>query len=85
MTWRVEFEPTARAELLSLDRTVQSRILRSLAKMATDPRTAPNVKALKGRDHYRLRVGDWRVIYALDGDRLVVLVVTIGHRREVYR
>jgi mRNA interferase RelE/StbE len=43
------------------------------------------VKALKRHDRYRLRVGDWRVIYTLQQDALVVLVVRIGHRREVYR
>lgn len=40
---------------------------------------------MKGSDLYRLRVGDWRVVYALRDDVLMVLVVRIGHRREVYR
>jgi mRNA interferase RelE/StbE len=43
------------------------------------------VTALKGGDTYRLRVGDWRVIYTLHGDVMMVLVVRVGHRREVYR
>lgn len=85
MTWRVEFRPSARAELLALDRTVQTRVLRSLAGLAADPRAAAGVKAMKGGQGYRLRVGDWRVLYTLHDDVLVVLVIQIGHRREVYR
>jgi mRNA interferase RelE/StbE len=63
----------------------QQRILRSLHRLATDPRSASSVKALKGGDEYRLRVGDWRVVYTLHDDVLTVLVVRIAHRREVYR
>ena len=44
---------------------LQTRLLRSLTRLADDPRNAANVKAMKGSDLYRLRVGDWRVIYAL--------------------
>lgn len=85
MTWRIEFRPSARAELLACDRPVQDRILRSLDRLATDPRLAPNVKALTGANRFRLRVGDWRVIYTLRDDVLVVLVLRIAHRREAYR
>jgi mRNA interferase RelE/StbE len=60
------------------------RIARSLAGLAKAPRDSANVKALIG-GNYRLRVGDWRVIYILQDDLLVVLVLRVGHRREVYR
>ena len=85
MTWRVAFLPAARVELLALDRTVQTRVLRGLARLAADPRSATGVKAMKGETRYRLRVGDWRVIYTLRDEVLTVLVVQVGHRREVYR
>lgn len=85
MPWRIEFEPAARRELRGLDRPVQERILKSLAEIAADPRAAPNVKALRGQPGYRLRVGDWRVIYTLQDDVLKVLVIRIAHRREAYR
>jgi mRNA interferase RelE/StbE len=90
VTWRVEFRPSARAELLKLDRPVQERVLWSLNRLAADPRAADpraaaNVKALKGSDEYRLRVGDWRVVYTLRDDVLTVLVVRVAHRRDVYR
>jgi mRNA-degrading endonuclease RelE of RelBE toxin-antitoxin system len=48
MTWRVEFRPSAQAELLALDRPVQTRVLRSLTRLTDDPRNAANVKAMKG-------------------------------------
>lgn len=85
MTWRVEFRPSARIELLKLDRPVQARVLRSLHRLAADPRAASNVKALTGGDEYRLRVGDWRVVYTLHDDVLTVLVVRVAHRGDVYR
>jgi mRNA interferase RelE/StbE len=83
--WQIEFEPAARRELRDLDRPIQERILKSLANLADNPRIAPNVKALQGQPGYRLRVGDWRVVYTLQDDVLTVLVVRIAHRREAYR
>ncbi|CAH2606527.1 Type II toxin-antitoxin system RelE/ParE family toxin (plasmid) [Rhodovastum atsumiense] len=84
MTWRVSFTPKAERELAALDGRVRTRILTALARLQGDPFTAPNVKALVGGGH-RLRVGDWRVLFEVMGDQLVVLVVKVGHRREVYR
>jgi mRNA interferase RelE/StbE len=83
--WQIAFEPGARRELRSLDRPIQERILKSLAGLAANPHTAPNVKALQGRPGYRIRVGDWRVIYTLQDEVLTVLVIRIAHRREAYR
>jgi mRNA interferase RelE/StbE len=85
VTWQIEFLPSARAELLALDSPVQARILRSLYRLAATPRSAANVRALRGDVRFRLRVGDWRVIYKLLDDVLVVLVLRVAHRREVYR
>jgi mRNA interferase RelE/StbE len=83
--WQIEFEPSARRELRGLDKPIQERILKSLAGLTADPRAAANVKALQGQPSYRLRVGDWRVIYTLHDDILTVLVIRIAHRREAYR
>ena len=49
------------------------------------PRSAGSTRPLKGSNQYRLRIGDWRAIYTLHDDVLMVLVVRIGHRGEVYR
>jgi mRNA interferase RelE/StbE len=52
--------------------------------LADDPRPSGCAK-LAGRDDYRIRVGDYRVVYAVDDDKRVVLIARIAHRREVYR
>ena len=84
MTWRLTFRPSAQRELDGLDPPTRGRIQRALLRLATNPRQAPNVKAMTD-GNYRLRVGDWRVVYALHDDVLMVLVLRVGHRREVYR
>jgi len=84
VTYRVEFTDAAERSFDALDGAVRSRISRALSRLAEAPRQSANVKALTGGD-YRLRVGDWRVIYALHDDVLMVLVLRVGHRRDVYR
>ena len=84
MTWRLTFRPSAQRELDGLDPPTRGHIQRALLRLATNPRQTPNVKALAD-GNFRLRVGDWRVVYALHDDVLLVLVLRVGHRREVYR
>lgn len=84
--WTVQIDRQAAKEIERLDRKAQARILRAIHSLAEDPRRASNVKSLRGADgSYRLRVGDYRVIYVLRDRELVVFVVRVGHRREVYR
>jgi mRNA interferase RelE/StbE len=52
--------------------------------LASDPRPTGTAK-LAGRDDYRIRVGDYRIVYAFDDDARLVLIARIAHRREVYR
>ena len=54
-----------------------------MLELELDPRPS-GCKKLKGRDAYRIRIGDYRVIYEIQDSRLMVTVITIGHRREVY-
>jgi mRNA interferase RelE/StbE len=61
-------------------------IREKLDQIAADPYTGhPNVTRLQNRPGYRLRVGDWRVLYEIEGERLIILVLRIGSRGEVYR
>lgn len=61
-------------------------IREKLEGIATDPYAEhPNAKKLQGREGYRLRVGDWRVIYEIQNDQLVILVLKVAPRGEVYR
>jgi mRNA interferase RelE/StbE len=81
LTWR----SSARKDLKQLDRPVAARILPAIAALADDPRP-PGVKRLKGNsDLWRIRVGGYRVVYAIEDDRLVVLVVAVAGRGAVYR
>jgi mRNA interferase RelE/StbE len=63
----------------------QKRIVMKIKEVATNP-YAPNnnLTKLQGRDGYRLRVGDWRIIYSLDDDRLVMLVLEVAPRGGIY-
>jgi len=83
--YTVEVLPSAQRELAALPKDVQRRIANRIDALREDPRP-PGTRQLQGEDRlYRLRVGDYRVIYSIEGRRLVVVVVKIGHRREVYR
>ena len=82
--YRIEFRPTALREIRKVDRSVQPRIQGAIALLALDPRP-PASRPLRGRPGYRLRVGDYRIIYTIDDGVLLIVVVTLGHRRDVYQ
>jgi mRNA interferase RelE/StbE len=86
MAYIVEFAPAARRQLKKLDRPVQKRVLKRVEKLENQPRPK-TAETLKGTTEtvYRVREGDYRIIYTIEDDRLIVLVVRIGHRSEVYR
>jgi len=81
--YRIELRPAAVRALGKLDPPVRRRIQGAIALLAEDPRP-PAARAMKGRPALRLRVGDYRIIYAVHDDVLLVVVVTLGHRRDVY-
>ena len=83
----VEFIKEAVEELSRIDLIWQKRILNKIKILSADPKNlANNIKKLKGkyRDYYRLRVGDYRVIYSRENDRLIIIIIRIGHRKEIY-
>jgi len=81
--YRVEVRPAALRALRNLDATVRPRIEGAIALLAEDPRP-PASRPLRGRPGYRVRVGDYRIIYTVQDDVLLIVVVTLGHRRDVY-
>ncbi len=84
MAYHVEYTPRARHELAALPHEVQRRIVPKINALALDPRP-PGSKKLRGyTDRWRIRVGDYRVIYDVFDKELRVLVVKIGHRSDVY-
>jgi len=82
----VLFTKSADRTLRKLPRNTAQRIRRSLDDLATNPYAEHlDVTKLQNRPGYRLRVGDWRVIYEIENDELIILVLRIGSRGEVYR
>ena len=87
MTWKVEFDNRARKELRKLDPAIQERILTWLRNtLATDKDPRRYGTSLKGRMKglWRYRVSDYRIISQIQDDRVLVLIVRIGHRRDIY-
>ncbi len=83
--YEVKIARRAVKSLARLPRREQQRIRAAIDLLADEPRP-PGCVALKGEDRaYRVRIGDYRIVYEVHDDHLVVLVVRVGHRRDVYR
>jgi mRNA interferase RelE/StbE len=86
MAYTVAFTKQALKTLQKMPLDVARLVRQKLNDVASDPFTAyPNVTKLQNREGYRLRVGDWRVIYDIQQDKIVLLVLKIALRGEVYR
>ena len=82
--YTVEFTSAAAKEIRKLDGVTRSRVVRAVAALADEPRP-PGVKKLSGSDDaWRIRVGDYRVIYEIDDGSVTVVVFRAAHRRAVY-
>ena len=82
--YSVEVKPSARKELEALPDSVLARVVRRIESLGHAPRPA-GCKKLKGyKDQWRVRAGDWRVVYVVDDAAKFVRVTRIAHRREVY-
>ena len=85
MNYRVILKPSAEKDLNRLPKSIKSRVLDRLAELQTNPRPTGSVKLAGAHATYRLRVGDYRVVYEVDDSRHTVFATIIAHRREVYR
>jgi mRNA interferase RelE/StbE len=84
VTYRVEATAAAAKQLRALDPQVRRRLQHGIAKLAVDPRAA-GAKKLAGEDNaWRIRIGDYRVIYEIQDDELLVVIFRAAHRRDVY-
>ncbi len=83
--YRVQIEPTVDRTVSKLTPRVRDRILRRIQELANDPRPPGCVKLAGVADTYRIRVGDYRIFYEVHDRMILVVVVRVGHRREVYR
>jgi mRNA interferase RelE/StbE len=85
LAYTVLLAPAAEQQLKTLDKPLQQRITKRLTRLGDTPRPH-GVDKLAGEDNlYRVREGEYRIIYAIQDKELIVLVVKIGHRKEVYR
>jgi len=84
--YKISYSKEARKSLLRMPRTIANLIREKLNVIAANPYTDhPNAKKLQGREGYRLRVGDWRVVYKIQNDQLIIIVMKIASRGEVYK
>jgi len=81
--YRIEIHPAAMRSLRKLDPQIRPRIQGAISLLAEDPRP-PNTKKLRGRDAYRVRVGNYRIIYRIEDQILLITEVTLAHRRDIY-
>lgn len=85
MTYRVALAPAAARQLRRLDPPARRRIQAALELLATEPRPPAATRLVGGAGEWRVRTGDYRIVYEIEEDRLLVLVLRVGHRRDVYR
>lgn len=85
MTYTVQWARKTVKQLEKLDRTIQKKIIIAVTKLADNPRPRGAKNLVTRPGEYRVRVGDYRVVYEIHDDRLLVLVVAVAHRREAYR
>jgi len=85
MGYEIVYKPSAEKSFAKLTNDAQKRIFSAVQELAENPRP-PGVKKLKAVvDLYRIRVGDYRIVYSIEDKQRKILVLTIGHRRDVYR
>lgn len=82
--YEVELSELAKKDLAGLQPQVQNRVRLAFRILSSNPRPPRSVK-LKGRSGYRIRVGNYRIIYEIFDKKVIVLIMRIGHRREVYK
>jgi mRNA interferase RelE/StbE len=81
--YKIEFKPSVWKDLHDVPKTDRRRILKRIQLLSGDPRPV-GCQKLSGQERYRVRQGDYRIIYSIEDDRCIVVVVKVGNRREVY-
>lgn len=84
MSYRIEVAPSAVRQLRQLDRVAQRRVQAAIELVASEPRPNGAKKLIGGDGEWRVRTGDYRIVYELHDHVLLVLVVAVGHRSDIY-
>ena len=82
--YELVIRPSVAKDTRAIPRTDMTKILRKMELLRNDPHPPVSVK-LSGQEYYRVRQGDYRIIYQIENERLIVIVVKVRHRRDVYR
>lgn len=85
MTYVVTLAPAAARQLGKFDPQVRRRLQAAIELLATEPCPPAATQLIGGGGEWRVRTGDYRIVYDINDDRLIVLVLSVGHRREVYQ
>ena len=85
MTYRVDVAPAAVRQLRTLDPVARRRVQAAVELLSSEPRPAGAKRLVGGDGEWRVRTGDYRIVYEIDDQVLIVLVVALGHRRDIYR
>ncbi|NMG10760.1 type II toxin-antitoxin system RelE/ParE family toxin [Brasilonema sp. UFV-L1] len=85
MTYQIKIKSKVAKQLKKLPNDIRDRINEKILELAENPRPSGVVKLEGGNDTYRIRVGSYRVLYDVFDDVLLISVIRVGHRREVYR
>ena len=85
MSYRIELSPAAVRQLRKLDRVAQRRVQAAIELLATGPRPGGAKMLVGGDGEWRVRTGDYRIVYEIHDGVLLILVVAVGHRRDIYQ
>lgn len=85
MTYRIEVKPSAAKALRKIPKPDRKRIIEKIDGLADNPEGPENTKLKGDNPFHRIRVGNYRIIYEIQNDILLVLIVKIGHRKDIYR
>lgn len=85
MTYEVSLAPAAARQMRKFDPQVRRRVQAVIELLATDPLPPSATRLVGGAGEWRVRTGDYRIVYEIEDERLLVLVLSVGHRREIYQ
>jgi mRNA interferase RelE/StbE len=83
-SYKIVVKKSVSKDLRQIPKKDVERIVAAIQELAGNPRP-PQAKKLSGQERYRLRQGNYRILYAIEDDKLIVCVVRVGHRRDIYR
>jgi mRNA interferase RelE/StbE len=84
MTYKVILKPHAEKQFARLPKDIQKRLFAAFLILVDNPRPYGSIKLQGNTDYHRVRVGDYRIVYAIDDQELKVLVLSLGHRSDIY-